>query len=222
MPQLFPPGANTVLKWVLIGAPVLAILAIAFLVIRVRTPWATKVGHPVDQPVQFSHAHHVGGLGIDCRYCHVSVEHSSFADIPPTETCMSCHSQVWTNAEILAPVRESYRTGEPIPWRRVNDLPDFTYFNHAIHVRKGVACITCHGRVDRMPLMAKGQTLQMSWCLDCHRDPAPNLRPREKVFDMAWSPEEAYGDSAYKMGRAFIQRYHVDVANLTDCTRCHR
>jgi hypothetical protein len=123
---------------------------------------------------------------------------------------------------MLAPVRESFRTGAPIPWKRVNKLPDFTYFNHSIHVQKGVACVTCHGRVDRMQLMAKGETLHMSWCLDCHRDPAPNLRPRDKVFDMAWDPETAYGDSAYKMGRLFIERYHVDVTNLTDCTRCHR
>lgn len=222
MTQFFPPAANSILKWTLIGAPALALVAVVLLILWPRTRWMTRVGVPVPQPMQFSHANHAGGYGIDCRYCHATVEHSSFADIPPTETCMTCHSQVWTNAAMLAPVRESFRTGKPLSWTRVNDLPDFTYFNHSIHVQKGIGCVTCHGRVDRMQLTAKSETLFMSWCLDCHRNPAPNLRPREKVFDMAWVPGTSNRDSAYRMGREFMRRYHVDVANLADCTRCHR
>jgi ferredoxin len=140
----------------------------------------------VDQPIQFSHAHHVGGAGLDCRYCHTSVEESAFANIPPTKTCMNCHSQIWANAPILEPVRASFRDNTPLRWTRVHDLPDFVYFNHSIHVNKGVGCATCHGRVDQMPLMYQQASLQMIWCLDCHRDPARFVRPREEVYNMAW------------------------------------
>ena len=140
----------------------------------------------VEQPIQFSHAHHVGGIGIDCRYCHTSVEESAFANIPPTKTCMNCHSQIWTNAPILEPVRASFRDNTPLQWTRVHDLPDFVYFNHSIHVRKGVGCATCHGRVDKMPLMYQDAPLTMKWCLDCHRNPAKYVRPRDQVFNMAW------------------------------------
>ena len=140
----------------------------------------------VEQPIQFSHAHHVGGVGIDCRYCHTSVEESAFANIPPTKTCMNCHSQIWTDAPILEPVRASFRDNTRLQWTRVNDLPDFVYFNHSIHVRKGVGCATCHGRVDQMPLMYQDAPLTMTWCLDCHRNPAKYVRPRDQVYNMAW------------------------------------
>ena len=145
-----------------------------------RSSWVTAQNEFVEQPVQFSHAHHVGGDGLDCRYCHTSVEKSSFAGIPPTKTCMNCHSQLWTNAPILEPVRASFRNDAPLTWIRVNDLPDFVYFNHQIHVRQGVGCATCHGRVDKMPLTYQAQSLLMEWCLDCHRAPEkyhPAARP---------------------------------------------
>ena len=145
------------------------------------------------QPVPFSHQHHVAGLGIDCRYCHTSVETSSFAGIPPTKTCMNCHAQIWTNAALLEPVRESYKTGKSLVWTRVNDLPDFAYFNHSIHINKGVGCNTCHGPVDRMPLMYNQASLQMEWCLECHRAPEKNLRPRDQVFNMRYEQPSAAG-----------------------------
>ena len=173
----------------------------------------------VDQPIQFSHAHHVGGAGLDCRYCHTSVEESAFANIPPTKTCMNCHSQIWANAPILEPVRASFRDNTPLRWTRVHDLPDFVYFNHSIHVNKGVGCATCHGRVDQMPLMYQQASLQMNWCLDCHRDPARFVRPREEVFNMAWErPADDPG-----LGARLVQEYKIaSVDQLTSCSTCHR
>ena len=165
------------------------------------------------------HQHHVGGLGVDCRYCHVSVETSDFAGMPSTEICMNCHSEIWTESDMLEPVRESYRTGVPIPWRRVHNLPDFAYFNHGIHVQKGVGCVTCHGRVDRMPLVWKAQSLQMEWCLGCHRNPAPFLRPNEFVFSMEWQPPP--GDIGF--GERLIKDYNIRGDYLlTSCSTCHR
>ena len=173
----------------------------------------------VEQPIQFSHAHHVGGMGLDCRYCHTSVEESAFANIPPTKTCMNCHSQIWTNAPILEPVRASYRENRPLHWTRVNDLPDFVYFNHSIHVKKGVGCATCHGPVDRMPLVYQEATLMMSWCLDCHRNPAKYVRPREQVFNMAWQPPADDPD----LGERLVKEYKIaSVQQLTSCSTCHR
>jgi len=173
----------------------------------------------VEQPIQFSHAHHVGGVGLDCRYCHTSVEESAFANIPPTKTCMNCHSQIWTNAPILEPVRASYRENKPLHWTRVNDLPDFVYFNHSIHVKKGVGCATCHGPVDRMPLVYQQATLMMSWCLDCHRNPAKYVRPRDQVFNMAWQPPADDPD----LGERLVKEYKIaSVPQLTSCSTCHR
>ena len=173
----------------------------------------------VDQPIQFSHAHHVGGAGLDCRYCHTSVEESAFANIPPTKTCMNCHSQIWANAPILEPVRASFRDNTPLRWTRVHDLPDFVYFNHSIHVNKGVGCATCHGRVDQMPLMYQRASLQMNWCLDCHRDPARFVRPREEVYNMAW--ERPANDPG--LGARLVQEYKIaSVDQLTSCSTCHR
>lgn len=173
----------------------------------------------VEQPVQFSHAHHVGGMGIDCRYCHTSVEESAFANIPPTKTCMNCHSQIWNTAPILEPVRASFRDNTPLQWNRVHDLPDFVYFNHSIHVKKGMGCATCHGPVDKMPLMYQQATLQMSWCLDCHRNPAKYIRPREEVFNMNWQPPAA--DPG--LGERLVRDYKIASAEqLTSCSTCHR
>ena len=187
----------------------------------VRSPYATNAGVIKEQPVPFSHEHHVGDDGIDCRYCHTSVEDGAFAGIPPTQTCMNCHSHVWRDAEALAPVRASYRTGEPLVWNRVHDVPDFAYFDHGIHVHKGVACRTCHGRVDTMPLMWREATLHMEWCLDCHRSPAERVGSREDVFVMdAAEAVGQGGESAADGAVDWALQYHVQ--SKTNCSVCHR
>src|SRR5215216_5592429 len=194
MAQIFRRRSNTTAR-VLIAGAVLFLCAVIYGTYAVwDSPYMTRVGIPVSQPVQFSHEQHVSGLGIDCRYCHASVETSGFAGMPATETCMTCHSQVWVDAPILAPVRESLARRTPLQWNRVNDLPDFVYFNHSIHVQRGVACVTCHGPVGRMPLMWKATTQYMKWCLDCHRDPAPYLTSRDQVFNAGWTPPPNQGE----------------------------
>ena len=183
------------------------------------TGYVTGQGVTRDQPIQFSHAHHVGSMGIDCRYCHSTVEESAFANIPPTKTCMNCHAQIWTNAPILEPVRASFRDNRPLQWWRIHDLPDFVYFNHSIHVNKGVGCATCHGQVDRMPLLYQEASLQMRWCLDCHRNPAKYVRPRDQVFNMNWEPPA--DDPG--LGERLVKDYKImDVRQLTSCSTCHR
>jgi hypothetical protein len=171
---------------------------------------------PINQPVPFSHQHHVAGLGIDCRYCHTGVEKGRFAGIPPTETCMTCHSQVWRDAPVLAPVRESWMEQKPLHWTRVNNLPDYVYFDHSIHIAKGVGCISCHGRVDQMPLMAKGQNLFMRWCLNCHRHPDEYVRPKSLVFTMVAHP------ISEKAGQDLVKARHIPTQRLEDCSTCHR
>jgi hypothetical protein len=169
-----------------------------------------------EQPVPFSHAHHVAGLGIDCRYCHTSVETSATAGIPPTKTCMNCHSQIWSDSPTLEPVRESFRSERSIEWVKVNDLPDFVYFNHSAHVNQGVGCTTCHGRVDRMPLMWQEASLTMEWCLDCHRHPERYLRPREEVFNASYEPPA----DQLALGRSLAAQYGIHTR--TSCSTCHR
>jgi hypothetical protein len=176
----------------------------------------TQVHTARDQPIQFSHERHVAGNGIDCRYCHTSVEESGFAGIPPTKTCMNCHSQIFANSPFLEPVRESFRTGRSIEWTRVHDLPDYVYFNHSIHVNKGIGCTTCHGQVDRMPLMWQEQSLQMEWCLDCHRKPERYVRPRDKVFSVDYVPPP----DQLELGKRLVAEYHIQ--KLTSCSTCHR
>src|SRR6478736_4664390 len=186
MSQIFHRSTNTISRVSIFGA-VFIVAGLLGLAAEVnRSPWVTGALVAREQPIQFSHERHVGGNGIDCRYCHTSVEDSRFAGIPPTKTCMNCHSQIWTKAPMLEPVRESYRTGKSLVWTRVNDLPDFVYFDHSIHINKGVGCNTCHGPVDRMPLMFNYASLQMEWCLDCHRAPEKNLRPLDQVFNMRY------------------------------------
>jgi hypothetical protein len=182
-----------------------------------RTDYWTAVSFTLDQPVPFSHRHHVAGLGIDCRYCHTGVETAADAGLPPTFTCMTCHSQIWTNAAMLAPVRESLAQDKPLRWQRVNRLPDYVYFNHAIHVAKGVGCASCHGAVDRMPLVYKAEPMTMQWCLDCHRDPGPRLRPPEAIFDTEWRRRPGTPSPS-----ALMAQYHIGGRNLTDCSICHR
>lgn len=219
MAQVFPASANTLAILSLVVLVLLATVAGAIGVSVYRSPFVTQVTVAKEQPIPFSHFRHVSGNGLDCRYCHVSVEDSSFAGIPPTETCMSCHSQVLLDSEMLEPVRESWRTADPIKWIRVNDTPDFVYFNHSIHVAKGVGCATCHGAVDQMPLTWKENTLHMQWCLDCHRAPEKYIRPKEEVFSMQWSLPQA---EQLAQGRALVEEYNIQVGQLDDCSICHR
>jgi len=214
--QIFHRSTNTIAKVSIFGAVAFLAVLLWLWSTLLRSAYATGQGVVQKQPVPFSHDHHVAGLGIDCRYCHTTVENSAFAGIPPTETCMNCHRQIWTNADLLEPVRESYRSGTPIVWNRVNDLPDYVYFNHAIHVAKGIGCAECHGQVDEMPLMRQTASLQMEWCLDCHRDPGKRLRPRAEVFNMKWRPP---ADAAAMQAR-LVREY--DVKSLTSCSVCHR
>jgi Cytochrome c7 and related cytochrome c len=187
MAQVFDRSSNALARMslVLTGLIVIA-LGVALDQLQ-RSPWVTKQGQRPDQPIPFSHKHHVEGLGLQCQYCHTQVEKAAYAGIPPTKTCINCHAQIWTNAELLEPVRQSWATGESVRWIRVHDLPDFVYFSHDIHVNKGIGCASCHGRVDEMPLMYQQNTLQMEWCLNCHRNPAVNLRPTSEIYNMAWA-----------------------------------
>jgi Cytochrome c7 and related cytochrome c len=213
--SLFPPWTNTVLRLVL-GLLALGVAGgIAGPMIYVRSPLFTGEGEPVVQPLQFDHRHHVADAGIDCRFCHLTVETAASAGYPPTEVCMGCHSQIWNQSPLLAPVRASYFTGRALSWRRVHELPDFVYFDHSIHVNKGVGCVTCHGRVDQMPAVMQSAPLTMGWCIDCHRDPTPRLRPREHLTDLAWAPEDAAA-----VGREVARA--LDVHTRTSCTACHR
>jgi Cytochrome c7 and related cytochrome c len=186
MPQIFDRNSNALARMSLVLTGLIVIALGVTLDQLQRSPWVTRQGQRPDQPVPFSHKHHVQGLGLQCQYCHTTVEKSSYAGIPPTRTCMNCHAQIWTNAQLLQPVRDSWYTGQSIEWTKVHDLPDFVYFNHSIHVNKGIGCETCHGRVDEMPLMYAQNTLQMEWCLDCHRNPSKNLRPTSEIYNMAW------------------------------------
>jgi hypothetical protein len=214
MPQIFHHSTNTFAKATIFSALFVAALLLWTLSEINRSEYVTDVGVAHEQPVPFSHQHHVNGLGIDCRYCHTSVEESSFAGIPPTATCMNCHKQIWTNAEMLAPVRESFATGKPIVWRRVNDLPDFVRFDHSIHINKGVGCVSCHGRVDQMPLTWKAEPMTMEWCLNCHRAPEKFVRPREEVFNMAYAAK-----NQRELGPQLVRQY--DVKSRTSCSSCH-
>jgi hypothetical protein len=216
MPQIFHRSSNVIAKVTIAGGAVLVMAVFGAAYLAYDSPTFHRVGVPRPQPVQFSHKHHVGDEGIDCRYCHTSVENSAFAGIPPTHTCMTCHSEIWASSPMLAPVRESYANGTPLQWMRVNDLPDYVYFNHSIHVNKGVACIMCHGRVDQMPLTWRVKSLEMKWCLSCHRSPELFVRPREHAFDMNWNPPR----DQLAMGVRLVREYKIQ--KLTDCYTCHR
>ena len=219
MSQIFTRSANAMARMSLAGGLGLAAFVGWLLFTLMSSSWVTRQNEFIEQPIQFSHAHHVGGMGLDCRYCHTSVEKSSYAGIPPTKTCINCHQQIWVNAPILEPVRASFRNNEHLTWIRVNDLPDFVYFNHQIHVRQGVGCVTCHGRVDQMPLTFQAQPLLMGWCLDCHRAPEKYIRPRDQVFNMAWErPADDPG-----LGERLVREHKIASAEqLTSCSTCHR
>ncbi len=216
MPQIFPRQANTLANASIAALVILTVLTLAGGYVVVRSPYVTRVGIAEEQPVPFSHAHHVGDIGIDCRYCHTSVEESSFAGLPSTSICMQCHSQIWSDAGLLEPVRESAADDTPISWTRVHDLPDFVYFNHSIHLNKGVGCVTCHGQVNEMPLTQREHSLQMQWCLDCHRHPEKQVRPTDEVFSVDWKPPA----NRDELAEAIMKTNQVK--SRTDCYTCHR
>lgn len=235
MPQIFHRSTNTISRFSIILALVVASVLLFYFELMQRSPYYSWRGVAREQPVPFSHQHHVAGLGIDCRYCHTSVENSNFAGIPPTKTCMNCHAEIWTNAPMLEPVRESFRTGRSLVWTRVNAVPDFVYFDHSIHISKGVGCNTCHGQVNRMPLMLAQSDMRMEWCLECHRAPEKYLRPKdnENVFNMDYEPPshdhtvtvdgKAFNDQI-ALGTYLKSKYNVrtvyDIAS--SCSTCHR
>jgi hypothetical protein len=217
MAQLFGRSANTFARVALLCLVLVPAGGMVFGGILARSRYTTDVGLTVPQPVPFSHEHHVGGLGLDCRYCHGGTQESDFAGLPPTHTCMTCHSELWQQAEMLAPVRASLANGTPIHWNRVTKLPDYVYFDHSVHVANGIGCTTCHGAIDKMPLTRKAQPMTMGWCLDCHRNPEPNLRPPDAIFSTDWTPAE--GEI---QGHALMRFYGIDPAKLTECSVCHR
>ncbi len=240
--QIFHPSANTLSRLTVYGSVVLMLGPVVVAYMVLRSPYQTKVGVIPPQPVPFSHEHHVRGLGIDCRYCHTTVETSSFAGLPPTHTCMTCHSQIWSTSPMLQPVRDSLAQDKPLVWNRVHNLPDFVYFNHSIHVQKGVGCASCHGRIDRMPMTWKAEPMTMEWCLNCHRNPELHLRERGDILKEYYATEsEPTGPGREPPGRSdltaqhadaerrqlelgleLVKRNHIPVDRLTNCSVCHR
>jgi hypothetical protein len=244
MAQIFHKSFNSLAKISIVAGGLFSLTAVGYAALLFnRSPYVTNVDVARQQPVPFSHQHHVQGVGVDCRYCHTSVEFSATAGVPPTKTCMTCHSQVWKDAAILQPVRDSFREDKSVEWLRIHDLPDYVYFNHSVHVKKGVGCEECHGRVDKMPIMMRANTLNMEWCLECHRDPTPHLRPRDSITEMGWKARweadqrkdvvvDEHGaehpklddlqisGALFEMQKGLAQKY--DVKSLTNCSICHR
>jgi hypothetical protein len=212
--QVFQRSANNLARLSIGGGILLVLMVLTGWVSFNNSPLVRTRHNALEQPVPFSHQHHVAGLGLDCRYCHTSVEESAFAGIPSTQTCMNCHSQVWATAEMLEPVRASFRNNESIQWNRVHRLADFAKFNHSIHVNKGFGCETCHGRVDEMPLVFQDKPLTMSWCMDCHRSPEKFIRPKDKVFEMGWR-----ADNQKELGPQLVEQYGV--RSVQYCSACH-
>ena len=215
MQPLFRRRAELAVKLVLLAVFLGA--AAAFAVLVSYADGYEAVGEPQAQPIPFSHKHHVGDVGLDCRFCHATVEKAAFPGMPSTQTCLGCHSQLFAHAAILAALRRSEAERKPLAWKRVHYLPDFVYFDHSIHVAKGVACVECHGRIDQMPLVWRTEKLEMGWCLSCHRDPAPRLHPREQVFSM---PAEPLPESDARLLAESLRL--MDTRRLTDCSTCHR
>jgi hypothetical protein len=222
MAQVFHKSANNIAKASIVALVLVSGLA-GFMVTQIsRSSYLTGQFVEKQQPVQFSHKHHVGDDGIDCRYCHTSVETSSSAGMPPTSTCMNCHSQIWADSPYLEPVRASFRDNKPIQWERVHDLPDYVYFNHSIHVAKGVGCNTCHGQIDNMASVFQENTLQMEWCLSCHRQPENFLRPKSEIYNMSWRPQNRSFEEVSE-GLKLKAEYKVrDTTMMTSCSTCHR
>jgi hypothetical protein len=218
MAQVFHRSTNTISRFSISGGLVLAAVLAYVAYVMDRSPYATYESYAIDQPVPFSHKHHYSGLGIDCRYCHTTVENSAYAGMPSTETCMSCHSQIWRESPTLEPVRASFTRNVSMHWNRVYDLPNYVYFDHSIHIKKGVGCSSCHGRVDLMALTSKANSLQMSWCLDCHREPEKQVRPPSEIFNMAWQP----GPAQEQEGRTLAEKNQLNRPIMTNCSTCHR
>jgi hypothetical protein len=216
MSQIFQRSANTISKVSIFGILSLVGGLILLMIVLQRSTYVTRAHEFIEQPIQFSHLHHVTDDGIDCRYCHTSVETSAFAGIPPTKTCMNCHSQLFSTEPILEPVRASFREDKPLHWVRVHDLPDFVYFNHSIHIKKGIGCESCHGRVDQMPLTVQEQSLQMEWCINCHRHPENYVRPRSEITTMGYRPPVPQS----VLGPELVKEYGIN--SLTSCSTCHR
>jgi len=228
MPQIFHRSFNTISKVTMFGA-VFILAALGWVVwVLARSSYVTNAGVTSEQPVPFSHEHHVSKLGIDCRYCHTGVEDSSFAGMPPTKTCMNCHSQIWVGSEMLAPVRNSYQDEKSLRWKRIYNMPGFVYFDHHIHIHKGVGCASCHGRIDEMPFTYQVPSLLMEWCLDCHRKPENHLRPRGQVFNMKWQASDERDESGrpyeqQALGHRLAKEYAVRPPDeITSCSVCHR
>jgi hypothetical protein len=218
MAQIFHPSMKVVSRASIIAVLIVVTTVVWIAAAMYRSGYSTNVNAPVEQNIPFSHEHHVNGLGISCAYCHTSAEKSAFAGIPPTHTCMTCHSQIWNTSPMLQPVRTSYQTQASLEWVRVHDLPDFAYFNHSIHVNKGIGCQTCHGQVNKMPLTWRTNTLYMQWCLDCHREPEKYIRPKEEVYSMDYVPSK----DQLTLGKELVEKYHIKKKQLTDCSICHR
>jgi hypothetical protein len=218
MGQLFPRNANLLVRLSIFGILLVVVELTLILGVYFRSNYFRQINVAVQQPVPFSHQLHNGVLGIDCRYCHVSVAVSSFANIPATETCMTCHSQIKSNSPKLALVRESYATGQPVAWVKIHKVPDFVYFNHSIHINKGIGCSNCHGQVNNMPVIWQTQPLYMGWCLNCHRNPEKYIRPRDQVFNMNYAPPP----DQLQVGSDLVKKYGVNKAQLTNCAICHR
>ena len=217
MPQIFKSSANSFARTsIVLAVVILGALAGVVVELIADSRYASRQGAAREQPIPFSHTHHVGSMGIECRYCHTGVENSQHAVVPPTKTCMNCHSQIWVNSSTLEPVRESYRTNQSIKWTKVHDLPDYVYFNHSIHVKKGVGCETCHGRVDKMPIMYQQSNLQMRWCVECHREPEKFVRPREFITKMGYEPAEPQE----VLGPKLVKEYNIQ--KLETSWTCHR
>ncbi len=219
MAQLFHRGANNIAKASLVVVIVLAGVVFYAYTQIARSSYLTGRYVEKQQPVQFSHKHHVGDDGIDCRYCHTSVETAASAGIPPTQTCMNCHNQLYADQEYLEPIRASYRDNKPIAWERVHDLPGYAYFNHSIHVAKGVGCSTCHGQIDNMPAVYQENTLQMEWCLSCHRNPEEKIRPKSEIYNMQWEDSNLTAEERTKLKADYRIRSQL---LLTSCSTCHR
>ncbi len=219
MHQLFPPSSNFISKISILAGVIILAAVTAGLVWYGHSPTFTKVGVQIPQPVPFPHKLHIVSLGLNCRYCHAGVDQSSFADLPPAETCMTCHSQIAVNDPILQPIRDSYNNGTPLVWNRVNRLPDYVYFNHQIHIDKGVGCETCHGRMDKETTAVRAVYFYMDTCLNCHRDPSKFLRPQANIYDMGYKPSE----SQAVLGAQLMKEYNIMPASqLTNCSICHR
>ncbi len=217
MPQIFSHRSNSIVRASILAAFLLPCASGWVLHAIYWSPWTTREMTPIPQIVPFSHKHHVFGLGLDCRFCHTTVEKSAFAGMPSTEICMTCHSQIWKNAPMLAPVHESMANNQRLSWIRVNDTPDFVFFNHSVHINHGIGCVTCHGQLDQMPLTWKSHTLYMRWCLECHRQPEKFIRPREEVFNLNWT-----ATNQLVLGKELMKKYDVHTEQLTDCSMCHR